>query len=419
MSLPDPPARRTVSPHAVWPVVLGIGAVAFALAGPLAGGDPEPAPTGSTVASPTAAASPSPSATPPPDVLEGVELDPLQEERLDELRGFVSWLADNDASGYVGEVGWPTSDPGWEPLGRYWYLVAEQEGLWTTAWAAGSHWPDHYPLITYGDGGTGSLDTSSSQATVIEELQSTRDAASTAADARHGVNLAGLEFGTGTDFSSASPGELGVQYFAEPVASYAWLAGRGIDLVRLPIRWERLQPEPGSAFDQAQVAVVSAQLDAAAAAGIDVILDLHNYGSFASPSGVVTLGSDDLPGSLLADVWLRIADAWGDHPAVLGYGVMNEPHDLGGGDERGAAEAWEDMTQATVDALRSAGDSHLLLIAGYDWSSLARWSTTHPTGWIVDPAENFRYEAHHYWDAYGAGSYDLPYAEELASAYGD
>ncbi|MET0161050.1 MAG: hypothetical protein ABW204_00200, partial [Microbacteriaceae bacterium] len=58
---------------------------------------------------------------------------------------------------------------------------------------------------------------------------------------------------------------------------------------------------------------------------------------------------------------------------------------------------------------------HLLLVAGYDWSSLARWSDNHPSGWIDDPADAFRYEAHHYWDAFGAGAYDRPYAEELST----
>lgn len=418
MSTSPPSGRRAVSPHAVWPVVLGVGAVAFALAGPLAATeeDPPPATTTTPTASPSPSVSPSPS--PAPDVLAGVQLDALQERRLDELRGFVDWLDANDAEGYIGEVGWPVGGDGWEPLGRYWYLLAEQDGLWTTAWAAGSHWPDHYPLVTYGDGGSGSLDTGSSQGLVIEELQAER-VAHDAAAARHGVNLAGLEFGTDGAFSSADPGALGTQYFAEPVASYAWLAAHGIDLVRLPVRWERVQPVLGGPLDAAHVATVTAQLDAAAAAGIDVILDLHNYGAYASSDGPLLLGSDALPGDALTDVWLRIARTWGAHPALLGYGLMNEPHDLGGGDERGAAEAWEGMTQATVTALREAGDGHLLLVAGYDWSSLARWTTTHPDGWITDPDANFRYEAHHYWDAYGAGAYASPYAEELSAAYGD
>ncbi|WP_156165327.1 glycoside hydrolase family 5 protein [Demequina rhizosphaerae] len=416
--------RHPFGRRAAWPVMLGVGAAALAVTAAVTRADitAPSAPASSPSASATASTpAPTPSASPTTeDVLAGVELDALEEREIGDLRDFTAWLAENDAEGFVGEVGWPAAtDPGWDALGEHWYLLAEQEGLWTTAWAAGSHWSDGYPLVTYGDGGSGSLDTASGQARVIEELEASRgtdDAAGTGA--RHGVNLAGLEFGTENGFTNTRPGALGTDYFAEPLASYAWLASRGIDLVRLPVRWERLQPEPGGALDAQQVAAVTAQLDAAADAGIDVVLDLHNYGAYVTDAGPLLLGSDALPGTRMTDVWLRIARTWGEHPAVLGYGLMNEPHDLGGGDERGAAAAWEQLTQDTVTALREAGDAHLLLVAGYDWSSLERWRTTHPTGWIDDTAGNFRYEAHHYWDAYGEGKYALPYAEELAAAAG-
>ncbi len=343
-----------------------------------------------------------------PDVLEGETFDPLQRARLAELRAFTDWLDAAGAEGFIGEIGWPAaSDPGWDPLGRYWYDLAGQEGLWTAAWAAGSHWSDDYRLVTYG--GTGVLSTAGGQGLVLEQLEA--DRAEDGSGARHGVNLAGLEFGTGEGFSAARPGELGTDYFAEAPESYAWLADRGVDLVRLPVRWERLQPDPGGALDDQHAALVEQQLDAAEAAGVDVILDLHNYGAH----GADLLGSAALPDDRLARFWLAVSERWGAHSALLGYGLMNEPHGLGGGDERGAAAAWEATTQGVVDALRDAGDEHLLLVAGYDWSSLARWSDNHPSGWIDDPAESFRYEAHHYWDAFGAGAYDRPYAEELST----
>lgn len=135
------------------------------------------------------------------DVLEGETFDPLQRARIDELRGFTDWLDAADAQGVVGEVGWPAaSDPGWDPLGRYWYDLAEQEGLWTAAWAAGSQWADDYRLVTYG--GDGVLSAAGGQGLVLERLQVEREASGSGA--RHGVNLAGLEFGTGDGFSIIS-----------------------------------------------------------------------------------------------------------------------------------------------------------------------------------------------------------------------
>lgn len=407
------------------PIVGGVSAVAVVVALGVAGsGLPTPTqPMPSLSAGPT----PSPSATPSRDALDGFEFDALQQEHIDELRDFIQWLEDNDADGFVGEVGWPSEpDSGWTTLGEAWYLLADDAGLWTAGWAAGSAWPDEYPLVIYG--GDESLSVGSDQAAVIESFLHPR-IGDTAADGgggdpgsppevRHGVNIAGLEFGTDEGFSHDNPGELGTDYFAEPSASYQWLAGQGIDMVRLPVRWERLQPALDGALDETYVAIVTDQLDAAAAAGIDVILDLHNYGRYLTLGGELLIGSGELDEASLIDVWLRIAATWGDHEAMLGYGLMNEPHDLGEGEEDGAARMWERVTQQILSALRDADDDHLVLVAGYDWSSLARWSSNHPTGWIEDPADNFRYEAHHYWDSDGAGWYPEPYENELA-AYAD
>lgn len=355
---------------------------------------------------PTAA----PTEEPPPlavDPLEGIELDALQEARTGELVDFIVWLDEAEAEGYVGELGWSREDEDWNELGDYWYRVADEAELWTSLWAAGSRWGDSYRLTVYdAQPSTEGLNTAYSPAEVLELPGRT---------SRHGVNLAGLEFGTNRDeFSSAQPGLLGQDYFDEPAASFTFLAERGIDLVRLPFSWERLQPDLGGPLDDDYAATIDAMLDAAADNEIDVVLDLHNYAAYQSPDGERRLGTDALPGSALTEVWLRIAERWGDHPSVIAYGLMNEPHSLDGDSVRDAAESWEAISQQTVTDLRAAGDETLLMVAGYDYSSLRRWRDLHPTGWIDDPADNFRYEAHHYWDNTGEGAYALPYADERA-----
>jgi len=350
---------------------------------------------------------PTPVQTEPQDPLDGIELDALQSARIGELLEFVDWLDENGAQDYIGELGWSRTDPEWQELADYWYRVADAEGLWTTAWAAGSTWSDDYALTIYhAESRAVGLSTFYAPARVLEVEGRVE---------RHGVNLAGLEFGKQAEsFSAQEPGLLGQDYFDEPAASFAYLAGRGIDLVRLPFRWERLQPEPGGALDADYVRTIEDMLDAAAEQGIDVVLDLHNYGVFETSDGTLRLGSGELPRDALTDVWLRMSARWSDHPAVLAYGLMNEPHSLGDGSTRESAVQWELTTQSTLDALRAAGDTTLLMIPGYDWSSLRRWSENHPVGWISDPANNFRYEAHPYWDDIGEGAYALPYADERA-----
>ena len=357
---------------------------------------------------------PSPSATPseeppviPPGPLDDVELDPLQETRIGELSDFVAWLDEAGAQGYIGELGWSREDEAWNELGDYWYRVADHAGLWTSLWAAGSQWGDQYRLKVYDAQPTSAgLNTTYAPADVLEMPGRA---------SRHGVNLAGLEFGTNRDeFSSAQPGILGQDYFDEPAASFAFLAERGIDLVRLPFTWERLQPTPGGPLDRDYAETIETMLDAAADNDIDIVLDLHNYAAYESPEGELLLGTDALPASALTDVWLRIAERWGAHPSVVAYGLMNEPHSLPGDSVRDAATGWEAISRQVVIDLREAGDDTLLMVAGYDYSSLPRWRENHPTGWIDDPADNFRYEAHHYWDSLAEGAYDLSYADELS-----
>ena len=54
------------------------------------------------------------------------------------------------------------------------------------------------------------------------------------------------------------------------------------------------------------------------------------------------------------------------------------------------------------------------MVAGYNWSGMRGWTTTHPSAWITDSAKNFRYEAHQYWDADRSGVYGS-YDAELAA----
>ncbi|HEY3835237.1 MAG TPA: cellulase family glycosylhydrolase, partial [Bryobacteraceae bacterium] len=90
-----------------------------------------------------------------------------------------------------------------------------------------------------------------------------------------------------------------------------------------------------------------------------------------------------------------------------GYDLMNEPHDMENGD-------WTSTSQQVVEAIRANGDGKLLLIPGDSWSSAARWVETHGNrAWIRDPADNFQYEAHLYFDRDESGTYARSYDSEL------
>jgi hypothetical protein len=81
-----------------------------------------------------------------------------------------------------------------------------------------------------------------------------------------------------------------------------------------------------------------------------------------------------------------------------------------------APKIWESVSQAAVDAIRATSDTHPIYVPGYAFSHPHVWASNHPVSWITDPANNFGYEAHHYWDTSHSGTYMLSYAQELTNA---
>src|SRR5579863_7351915 len=58
------------------------------------------------------------------------------------------------------------------------------------------------------------------------------------------------------------------------------LQSEGIDLVRLPISWERMQPTLDGPLDANYLQGLETFLSEAAADGIKVVIDLHNFGRY-------------------------------------------------------------------------------------------------------------------------------------------
>lgn len=224
-----------------------------------------------------------------------------------------------------------------------------------------------------------------------------------------GVNIAGAEFGM-----SHLPGVLNTDFTYNSEATFRYFAARNLNLVRFPLQWERLQPVLRGPLDPQNLALLKRTVRWAEANGNLLILDIHNFARYSfneggrlntyvidqSYGGAVRVSRDDL-----ADLWVRLSNEFVSEPAVYAYDLMNEPHDIAG---------WKQISQAVVTAIRRNGDRKLILVPGDGWSSANRWQTVHgPLAWIDDPADNFLYEAHQYFDFDESGSYSRTYDEEL------
>jgi len=217
-----------------------------------------------------------------------------------------------------------------------------------------------------------------------------------AAELLRGINYSGLEISPGR-----LPGRLSFDYVAPTEAEFAAAAAAGMTVVRLPVLWERLQPQLGAPLDGPMLAVVREQCGMARRHGLRLVLDLHNYGTYRG--GMV--GSPAVPTAAFAAFWGRLASAFSDDPDVI-FGLMNEPHGIG-------AEAWAASEQAAVAAIRAAGAGNPVLASGTGWDgahnfvSGAGYGVPNATALkaLHDPAGNLAVEVHQYLDRDSSGTH--------------
>ena len=210
-----------------------------------------------------------------------------------------------------------------------------------------------------------------------------------------GVNLAGAEFN-----SSKKPGVLFKDYTYPAESDYAYFASKGMNIIRLPFLWERLQPQANGELDAAQLSLLHTAVQRAKAKNMVVVLDVHNYAKYNG----VRIGSSEVPVAVFVDLWRRLSNEFKNDDSVI-FGLMNEPNGIG------AAE-WADAAQAALNAIRAAGANNLVLVPGTAYSGAHSWNGTWYGGTsnadallaITDPANRIAFEAHQYLDADFSGT---------------
>lgn len=193
-----------------------------------------------------------------------------------------------------------------------------------------------------------------------------------------------------------------------------FLASKGVQVLRLPFRWEQVQPTLDGPFNPRAVAAIRRHIALARELGMQVILDPHNFARYTvvAEGGKKTLaliGEPELPIPVFARFWGRMSAEFRDVEGIYAYGLMNEPNNI-------VTKRWERASQAALDAIRANGDRRLVLVPGSNFSTTYIWLMCHGAhSWIRDPADNFMYEAHCYFESTGGGDYPAPYEKELAT----
>lgn len=217
-----------------------------------------------------------------------------------------------------------------------------------------------------------------------------------------GVNLACAEFD-----ESNMPGEYGKHYTYPTEKELDYFNSKGLKLIRLPFKWERMQHDLSGELDSAELARFKRFVSAAQERDMYIITDLHNYGR-RYVNGVKTIiGTNGLTVEHYADFWKKFAVELKGYTNIYGHGLMNEPYDLSDN------VIWFEMAQAAINAIREVDTEKTIIVGGDDWSSAERWKERSDTlKYLTDPSDNLMFEAHVYFDIDASGSYKSSYEEE-------
>lgn len=211
-----------------------------------------------------------------------------------------------------------------------------------------------------------------------------------------GVNIAGAEFN-----SKKLPGEHNKDYTYPADAELVYIAAQGANVIRLPFRWERLQPKIDEPFDERERNRLLAVVNNAQAKGLCVILDLHNYARYFDDE----LGNNPQLQDAFVVLWLELAKMFND-PEIAAFGLMNEPIHM-------PLHDWTLLAKRTLAALRKNGAKNLVFMGGGGWNGLHSWfnNETGPSNaellsGLQDPLNRTIIEVHQYTDSNSSGTSD-------------
>jgi endoglucanase len=218
-----------------------------------------------------------------------------------------------------------------------------------------------------------------------------------------GVNLSCAEFG-----QNNLPGTYNTHYTYPTQAEVNYFGGKGMNVIRLPFRWERLQQATNASLNAAELTRLHTFVSATTAKGIHVILEPHNFARYYPDTGNFQSSAQGLigsyyPNSVFSNFWWRIADIYRTNRLVI-FNLMNEPNSM-------PTEQWVAAANAAIAGIRAAGATNLIHVPGNQWTGAHAWTANYygtPNSvamlGIVDPANHHVFEVHQYLDSDSSGT---------------
>jgi endoglucanase len=189
-----------------------------------------------------------------------------------------------------------------------------------------------------------------------------------------------------------------------PTKAYYWnyYHGKGLNLIRVPFSWEAVQPTLGGPLNTTALASLDTAVSLAAADGMQVVLDMHNYDRYSISGTSYLVGSTQVPYSDFQSVWALLAAHFSGEAGIYGYDIMNEPN--------GDSGTWvSTAAQYGVNGVRQGDTTHYVIVEGDSYAGAQSWMANNQTFNVTDSANKLIYSAHTYWDANDSGVYNGSY----------
>eukprot|EP00727_Mastigamoeba_balamuthi_P008263 m51a1_g4059 putative endoglucanase precursor (endo- -beta-glucanase) (916) ;mRNA; f:720223-731819 len=329
------------------------------------------------------------------------------------LEGFTAWARQRGLMAVLGEIGAGNNSncqAGIEAMLNY---MEQNSDVWYgwSWWAAGPWWGPYFMTLEGTPGNDkpqmawllphlnkGSVD----PITPPTDSGSTESSASTHSSHATPLQLTGVSLAS-AEFGNDMPGTYNKDYTypTKEEVDY-FVSNRGMNLLRIPFRWERLQRTLGADFDQTEQSRLTAIVNYATSKGAHVLLDPHNYARY---NGTI-IGSAGLPNAMFVDFWTRLANLFkGD--VKVAFGMMNEPNTM-------PTEQWFSAAKAAYIAIRTITTTHLITIPGNAWTGALGWQMnwygkSNAESWVAAgfPKDaNLMVEVHQYLDQDHSGSHE-------------
>jgi len=166
----------------------------------------------------------------------------------------------------------------------------------------------------------------------------------------------------------------------------------GVNLMRLQLNtsdaWARSEPGKYREFIDDKIEnVIPKVLDLGSKYGIGIIIDLHTVPG----SALMTAESDGIYGNQKAieeflEIWRRIATRFKGHPALYGYGLINEPKQ----DRKSRIDYWE-LQKRAAEEIRKIDPETPIYVTSNQRSSQYAFNSLSPLA-----LKNIIYEVHSY-----------------------